>query len=166
MRRLGAGLILAVLLLAPAVLAAAKTDSVPVLNFAPSCLQARRYAGQNQNLTYQGCMKDEKDARAELTRKWAHFKPEDRRDCLAQGATPMPSYVELLTCLEMSEEAGVLYNPNGTARVKPRSSKDGLSGPDSAASSSNLPPPSASPASEALPAPAATGTPPAPGLGQ
>jgi len=121
----------------------AKPDVVPVFNVAPSCLQAREYAGVNRNLTYQGCMKDENDARAELVRKWAHFKAADRRDCVAQGAAPMPSYVEILTCLEMSEEAGALYNPNGTARAKPGRATQGLSGPNLPARSDDLPGPAA-----------------------
>ncbi|HUI19898.1 MAG TPA: hypothetical protein VLZ74_02475 [Methylocella sp.] len=162
-----AGLVWIAVLALPS-LAEAKGDSVPVLNVAPSCLEAREYAGDNRNLTYQGCIKDENDARAELTRKWAHFKPEDRRDCVAQGAFPMPSYVEILTCLEMSEEAGTLYNPDGTARTKPRTSSDELSNPNPTEPLGNLPPPTAlpptPPATEALPAP--EGTPLAPGLGK
>jgi hypothetical protein len=129
MQRVVAGLVWIALQALP-VLAKAKPDAVPVFNVAPSCLEARAFMGNDQNLAYQGCMKDENDARAELARKWAHFKPEDRRDCVAQGAAPMPSYVEILTCLEMSEEASALYNPDGTARVKPASASQGLSGPN------------------------------------
>jgi hypothetical protein len=87
-------------------------------------------------------MKDENDARAELARKWAHFKPGDRRDCVAQGAAPVPSYVELLTCLEMSEEAEALYKPDGTRRDKPHGGAvQGESGQDQAAPSSVAPAP-------------------------
>ena len=142
MKRLVAGLIW-IALLPLADLAMAKPDAVPVFNVAPSCLEAREYAGDNRNLTYQGCMKDENEARAELVRKWAHFKEGDRRDCVAQGAAPMPSYVEILTCLEMSDEAGALYNPDGTARAKPNRATQGLSGP-------NLPTP---PGDSSAPAP-------------
>ena len=150
MQRLAAGLIWIALLAQP-VLAKAKSDGVPVFNVAPSCLEARQYAGVNRNLTYQGCMKDENDARAELVRKWAHFKAADRRDCVAQGADPMPSYVEILTCLEMSEEAGALYNPNGTARAKPGGATQGLSGPNLPARSGDLPGPAAPLGSRGVP---------------
>src|ERR1019366_4379342 len=109
--------------------ASVKPERVPVFDVAPSCLQAREYAGVNRNLTYQGCMKDENDARAELVRKWTYFNAGDRKDCVAQGASPMPSYVEILTCLEMSEEANALYNPDGTARANPNTAKQGLSSP-------------------------------------
>jgi hypothetical protein len=159
MQRLVTGLIWIALLAQP-VLAKAKPDGVPVFNVAPSCLQAREYAGFNRNLTYQGCMKDENDARAELARKWAHFKAADRRDCVAQGAAPMPSYVEILTCLEMSDQAGALYNPDGTARAKPGRATQGLSGPNLPAPSGNSPGPAATPGSDGVPKP--EGTPAAP----
>jgi len=164
MQRLVAGLIwialLPLSLPAAAKPASAKPERVPVFDVAPSCLQAREYAGVNRNLTYQGCMKDENDARAELVRKWTHFNAGDRKDCVAQGASPMPSYVEILTCLEMSEEANALYNPDGTARANPDRSIRGLSGPALPAPSGNLPAPAAPLGSEGVPQP--EGTAPAP----
>lgn len=123
------------------VLAKPKPSAVPVFDIAPSCQEARAFAGDNKNLAYQGCIKDENDARAELARKWAHFKPEDRRDCVAQGAAPMPSYVEILTCLEMSQEAGSLYNPDGSARARPDNPNQGLSTPSAAEPSGVSPAP-------------------------
>jgi hypothetical protein len=98
-------------------------------------------------------MKDENDARAELVRKWTHFNAGDRKDCVAQGASPMPSYVEILTCLEMSDEANALYNPDGTARANPDRSIRGLTGP-------TLPAPAAPLGSEGVPK--SEETPPAP----
>jgi hypothetical protein len=159
MQRLVGGFVWIALLPLP-VLAAAKLDAVPVFDVAPSCLEARAYVGDNKNLAYQGCMKDESDARAELVRKWAHFKVGDRRDCVAQGANPMPSYVEILTCLEMSEEANALYNPDGTARANPDRSIRGLTGPTLPAPSGNLPAPAAPLGSEGVPK--SEETPPAP----
>jgi hypothetical protein len=150
--QIGAGLIW-IALLPLADQATAKPNAVPVFNVAPSCLEAREYAGSNRNLTYQGCMKDENEAHAELVRKWAHFKEGDRRDCVAQGAAPMPSYVEILTCLEMSDEAGALYNPDGTARAKPDRATQGLSGPNLPAPSGDLPGPAAPPGSDGIPKP-------------
>jgi hypothetical protein len=140
MRRIATGVVSIALLTFPD-LAGAKPDAVPVFNIEPSCQEARSFIGSDKNLAYQACMKDENDARAELARKWTHFKPEDRKDCVAQGATPMPSYVEILTCLEMSAEANALYNPDGSARAKPLPTSQGLSSPQPAAPASNLPGP-------------------------
>ena len=120
----------------------AKPDKVPNFDVARSCQEARAYTGNDKDLAYRGCMKDENDARAELARKWAHFKPGDRRDCVAQGAAPVPSYVELLTCLEMSEEAEALYKPDGTLREKPQGGGvQGKFGQDQATPSSAAPAP-------------------------
>jgi hypothetical protein len=120
----------------------AKGDKVPNFDVARSCQEARAYTGDDKDLAYRGCMKDENDARAELARKWAHFKPGDRSDCVAQGAAPVPSYVELLTCLEMSEEAEALYNSDGTRRDKPQGGAvQGKSGQDQAMPSSAAPAP-------------------------
>jgi len=83
MQRLVAGFIwialLPLSLPAAAKPASAKPERVPVFDVAPSCLQAREYAGVNRNLTYQGCMKDENDARAELVRKWRILTQETAR---------------------------------------------------------------------------------------
>jgi hypothetical protein len=117
MQGIVAGLIW-IALLVPLDRASAKPDEVPHFDVARSCMEARAYTGDDKNLAYRGCLKDENDARAELARKWAHFASGDRKDCVAQGAVPVPSYVELLTCLEMSEEAEALYKPDGTRRAK------------------------------------------------
>src|SRR6202035_3934465 len=116
MQNFAAGLIWIALLALPD-LASAKTDGPPSFDVARSCKEAQVYAN-DKNLAYRSCMKDENEARAELARKWAHFKPGDRKDCVAQGAAPVPSYVEVLTCLEMSDEAESLYKPDGTLRDK------------------------------------------------
>jgi hypothetical protein len=122
--------------------ASAKPDGVPRFDVARSCKEAQDYTGDDRNLAYRGCMKDENDARAELARKWAHFKPGDRKDCVAQGAAPVPSYVELLTCLEMSDEAEALYKPDGSRRDKPHGDAvQGESSQDQAAPSSAAPAP-------------------------
>ena len=136
-----AGLIWMAILVLPD-LASAKPDGVPRFDISRSCEEARAYTGDDKNLAYRDCMKDENDARAELARKWAHFKPGDRKDCVAQGAAPLPSYVELLTCLEMSEQAEALYNPDGTRRDRAQGGAvQGTSGKDQAAPSSAAPAP-------------------------
>jgi hypothetical protein len=128
--------------LALPVLASAKPDGVPRFDVARTCKEAQAYIGDDKNLAYRGCMKDENDARAELARKWVQFKPGDRKDCVAQGAAPVPSYVELLTCLEMSNEAEALYRPDGTRRYRPRgAAAQGESGEGQAAPASASPAP-------------------------
>ncbi len=144
MRGMVAGLIwlIWIALLALPDLASAKPDGVPRFDVARSCKEAQAYTGDDRNLTYRSCMKDESDALAELTRKWVQFKYGNRKDCVAAGAAPVPSYVELLTCLEMSEQAEALYNPDGTRRDKPHgAAAQGESGEDQAGPSGAAPAP-------------------------
>lgn len=89
----------------------AATNSVPKLDVAQSCREAQAIAGEDNGLTYKGCMQDETDAQKQLAQKWSKFKAEDRRNCLGQGVAPLPSYVEILTCLEMYDQASTLYRP-------------------------------------------------------
>jgi hypothetical protein len=141
MRGIGVRLIWSALLALPD-LASAKSDGVPRFDVVRTCKEAQGYTGDNKDLTYQSCMKDENEARAELAQKWGHFKPGDRKDCVAQGAAPVPSYVELLTCLEMSGEAEALYKPDGTRRDRPQgAATPGDSGAGQAAPSSAAPMP-------------------------
>lgn len=99
--------------------APAAGDKVPKLDVAQSCREAQAIAGEDKNLTYKGCMHDERNAEAQLAQRWSKFKPVDRQNCLAQGMAPLPSYVEILTCLEMYDEASVLYRAGDAGGVRP-----------------------------------------------
>jgi hypothetical protein len=105
--------------LALAATAAAAGDKVPKLDVAESCREAQAIAGEDKNLTYKGCMHDERNAEAQLAQRWTRFKPVDRQNCLAQGIAPLPSYVEILTCLEMYDEASLLYRAGSGGAVPP-----------------------------------------------
>jgi hypothetical protein len=99
----------------------AMAEGVPRFNIERTCRGAGSFTGADKEISYKGCLKDEADAHDQLTQKWTRFTPADRRDCIAQGATPMPSYVELLTCLEMSADVEAINtpgrgNPRGSAR--------------------------------------------------
>lgn len=79
-------------------------DTVPKLNYHPSCKAAVTTAalpGRDE----ESCNRDEETARATLEKIWTQFDAADRTRCLSLtqlgGA---PSYVELLTCLEMSRD--------------------------------------------------------------
>lgn len=109
--KIKAAAILLAMFAVPVSLAAPKQAAVPKYDIAKTCRAAGAYAGSNKELAYKGCVRDENDARAELIRKWTQFNAQDRVDCIEQGAEPMPSYVELLTCLEISAEVSALNSP-------------------------------------------------------
>jgi hypothetical protein len=78
--------------------------ALPKLDIKATCRRAQPLSGQ-QN-AYQGCVNDETDAQRELSRTWFDFKPGPRSTCTQEtkigGA---PSYVELLTCLQLDKQA-------------------------------------------------------------
>ena len=79
---------------------------VPSLNVKQSCRDAQKFSsGDVSDATFKGCMQDENSAKDQLSKRWSTFKVKDRQDCVEQGRDPSPSYVEVLTCLEMDSDA-------------------------------------------------------------
>jgi hypothetical protein len=80
-------------------------DRVPELKYEPSCraaIQADRTTTGSRN--EYACLQDEKAAKAKLREEWAQFSGDQKGHCLRlQNAGGMPSYVELLTCVEMGK---------------------------------------------------------------
>ena len=78
---------------------------VPTLKVEPSC-KAAGAQGLMMGRTTESCMNDEKAAREDLVKNWSTFSGDDRTHCLSMVSTGgSPSYVELLSCLEMSRDA-------------------------------------------------------------
>jgi hypothetical protein len=79
-------------------------DRPPQLDLEPSCRAAER-TGLNGR-SREACMNEENTARATLNDKWKDFTAAQQARCgsLVRMGGP-PSYVELLTCLEMAEQA-------------------------------------------------------------
>jgi hypothetical protein len=48
------------------------------------------------------CTKDEIDAKNELDKRWPQFSASNKQTCVVESSIGVQSYVELLTCLEMS----------------------------------------------------------------
>jgi len=95
------------LLLAATAQAARAQDGVPNYNVKPECTftQSAILAPENQT----ECMKEEHAARAKLQQNWTKYPSADRSECAAESSTGgSPSYVDLLTCLEMTADARAL----------------------------------------------------------
>jgi hypothetical protein len=83
----------------------AAADQVPNLNLEPTC-RAAHSAGVFIERTKEACLRSEHAARDDLHEQWAQFHPADRDRCTqSTSAGGVPSYVELLTCLEISKLA-------------------------------------------------------------
>src|SRR3954451_11832375 len=76
-------------------------DEPPRLNTDPGCRSVTDEVLQ----PLKSCQDDEKNARSELAKQWSKFSPSDRNMCAHMTETYDPSYVELLSCLEMMRDA-------------------------------------------------------------
>ena len=89
-------------------------DTVPKLNVEPSCRAAASAeisisANRNEN----SCLKDEATAHDLLAQQWTQYKPQQRANCVSLSSTGgYPSYVEVLTCLEMSKASAEMPAEN------------------------------------------------------
>jgi hypothetical protein len=89
----------------------ALTDHIPSFDVQASCKAAETYdVSEDRQKTFKGCMQDEDKARGLISKNWGHYKVKDRVDCVTQGEKVAPSYVEILTCLEMSDDTGALLS--------------------------------------------------------
>jgi hypothetical protein len=96
-------------LLSSIVLAAA--DRVPNFNIEPIC---REVAGRAYAPHYkETCLSKEREAQEQLKQKWATFRASDRSYCTKLASLGgVPSYVELLTCLDVAQSAAQVRGGN------------------------------------------------------
>ena len=93
--------LLSVILLSSQTVLAA--DQVPKLDTGRSCHSAGAAAGMATR-DAAACEHDENNARAALEKEWSQFTLSDKAHCVRLGTLGgSPSYVELLTCLEMAK---------------------------------------------------------------
>lgn len=80
-------------------------DRVPQLNTDPNC-HAAAAVSAGFDRSEDSCKRDESDARGKLEQEWTQFTSTQKTHCvsLANLGGP-PSYVELLTCLEIAKAA-------------------------------------------------------------
>jgi hypothetical protein len=65
------------------------------------------------------CKRDEEDAHSKLQQDWAQYSPAQRTGCVRFSSLgSSPSYVELLTCLEMAKQAKELPEASKTGTVR------------------------------------------------
>jgi hypothetical protein len=98
-------------LLTVAHLTLVSADHVPALNIAPTCRATAAAAfGQAQDTDF--CPRDERRARDRLEHSWDDYTARQRARCTSLARMGgAPSYVELLTCLEIAKAADALPDP-------------------------------------------------------
>ncbi len=76
---------------------------MPAFNVEPTCKGGLDSPGLNER--YGRCLAEEKEARGKLESGWSKYPAGDRTQCSDTARMGTPSYVELLTCLEMARDA-------------------------------------------------------------
>jgi hypothetical protein len=118
--------------------ARASRGSVPILDIESGCRSLSSY-DPGKTVNFDGCMKEERDARGELEKSWRSVPADRREQCLYLVTPPaLPSYVALQGCLTIAHDAAELAK-KGPAR-EPSPSGSGENRPPRAAKARPLPP--------------------------
>ena len=94
-------------------------DQVPQLNVGPTC---RATAAVIRGRDIDSCQRDEQEAHERLQKEWTEFSQSDKARCVQMTTLGgEPSYVELLTCLEIARDVKNMPEhkenlPNGRTR--------------------------------------------------
>jgi hypothetical protein len=92
-------------------------DRVPNFNLEPICREVagRAYAPDYKEI----CLRKEHEARDQLRQKWTTLPASDRSYCTELASLGrVPSYVELLTCLDLERVARRLREAEARNRAK------------------------------------------------
>lgn len=86
-------------------------DPVPTFNVEPSC---RHVVAKTAPLgRMEACLSNEREARDQLLREWPQFTRAEKSECVElQHLAGEPSYVALLSCLELRRDARILQHQN------------------------------------------------------
>jgi len=88
----------------------ALSDDVPVINVDPVCRGIAQQAGSVSekgapDLRFSQCVKSEQAIRDKLAKEWSTFTAADKGNCVGEEKSgPLPSYTDLITCLEMARD--------------------------------------------------------------
>jgi hypothetical protein len=85
----------------------------------PGCQAAANGSvGQNRDLNV--CLRNEHQARVKLQQRWNDFSAAERKRCLDLSRLGgAPSYVELLTCLQIARDAKLVPDTGLTVGLGP-----------------------------------------------
>jgi len=133
----------AMVTIVPSVLSA-RSAEIPTLDLRPVCSGiAKQSTHQNagkkgQAEVFRRCMESEKGVREQLKNVWLAFSPADKEHCIALAKSGgLPSYTELITCLEMVRDVRTLRSaqasPAAADTIKPTSPSAESASPPTAA---------------------------------
>jgi hypothetical protein len=98
--------------------ASAQSARVPTVDIATTCRRSEKAItsifGPGTMQTFDSCMTQENEARAEIVKNWRNYPAGGRQRCINTTGY-MPSYVEWLTCLEMEQSVETMRKNNPAA---------------------------------------------------
>ncbi|KQT56240.1 hypothetical protein ASG52_23935 [Methylobacterium sp. Leaf456] len=111
-------LLLAALGLAALTVPALAQDGPPKLDVESTCKSAQRaQVSISDNASLEGCLQSERSAQDELKKNWSKFPGAAKTQCSQQfTAGGSPSYVELVTCLELASGTAPSQGQDGGAQ--------------------------------------------------
>jgi len=88
----------------------AQAAQPPKFDVKATCRQAQPLMGdQTDQGIYQSCVNEENGARSQLKSSWSTYKASTRKSCVDEAQIGgAPSYVDLLTCLQLYQDATTL----------------------------------------------------------
>ncbi|AWN34919.1 hypothetical protein [Methylobacterium radiodurans] len=106
---------------------AARADAVPNLDIEKTCNSAGRVdigSSATEEESRNGCLRSEREAKKEAERRWNDYSAAAKKQCQSQfQAGGYPSYVEMVTCLELA---------SGTVPTQSGANTTAVGGPGSA----------------------------------
>jgi hypothetical protein len=95
--------------------ARASGGTVPKLDIESGCRSLAHY-DPGRTVNFDNCIKEERDARAELAKSWRSVPADKREQCLFLVTPPaLPSYISLQGCLTIARDAAELAKKGGTS---------------------------------------------------
>ena len=95
----------------------ARSQDIPNLNVDPVCHGIAQQSGNasekgGPDLAFSQCVESEGVMRQKLLNEWSTFIPSERTACTGNEMSALlPSYTDLVTCLEMARAARTLNSP-------------------------------------------------------
>ena len=121
----------------------ARADTVPNLDVESTCKSAQvANTSISDQANYDGCLRSEREAKRQAANNWGNYSPAAKRQCENQfKAGGYPSYVEMVTCLELaSGSVPTQSGQGGTATSGPGAPKGGTAPREGGANLTKEPP--------------------------
>jgi hypothetical protein len=100
------------------------SDEIPNFDLQPICRGIAEMASDpgergGPDLKFNQCIKSEQTIRENLAQQWSTFARSDREECVQDTmGGGLPSYSDLLTCLQMAEDAKKFNTPDNLSISK------------------------------------------------